>query len=50
MRKIALSLAALVALSFALPYAAPAKAEVLVVHHHYHHMWHHHDRTVIIKH
>jgi len=44
------SLAALAALSFALPYAAPAKADTVVVHRH-HHWWHppHHD-TVVIKH
>jgi hypothetical protein len=54
MQKIVLSLAALAALSFAMPYAAPAKAEEVVVHHggdwHHHHHWHHHDKTVIIKH
>jgi murein DD-endopeptidase MepM/ murein hydrolase activator NlpD len=49
MRKIIFSLAALAALSFALPYAAPAKADEIVVHRHHHHHWHHHN-TVIIKH
>jgi hypothetical protein len=52
MRKIVVSLAALSALSFALPYAAPAKADIVVVHrHHHHHHWSHpQHQTVIIKH
>jgi hypothetical protein len=50
MRKIVLSLAALATLSFALPYAVPAKADTVIIHRH-HHWWHpHHDRTVIIHH
>jgi Spy/CpxP family protein refolding chaperone len=53
MRKIVLSLAALMALSFAVPYAAPAMADTVVIHRHHHHFWNYaprHDRTVIIKH
>jgi hypothetical protein len=54
MRKIILSVAALAVLSFSVPYAAPAKAEDIVVHRggdwHHHHHHHHHDKTVIIKH
>jgi hypothetical protein len=51
MRKIVVSLAALAALSFALPYAAPAKADIVVVHRHHHHHWSHpQHQTVIIKH
>ena len=52
MRKIVLSFAALAALSFALPYAAPAKADTVVVHRHHHHWWHHHhhNNTVVIHH
>ncbi|MGD0418784.1 MAG: hypothetical protein ABSA68_04275 [Xanthobacteraceae bacterium] len=51
MHKIVVSLAALAALSFALPYAAPAKADIVVVHRHHHHHWSHpQHQTVIIKH
>ena len=60
MRRLILSFAALAALVVALPYAAPAKADpVVVVGPHRHHDWrlydfHHHDhdrdRTVTIKH
>jgi Spy/CpxP family protein refolding chaperone len=54
MRKIVLSLAALVALSFAIPFAAaPAMAETVVIHRHHNHYWNyapHRDRTVIVKH
>jgi hypothetical protein len=52
MRRIVLSLAALAALSFVVPYAAPAKAEDKVIIHHggdWHHHSHHH-KTVIVKH
>ncbi len=54
MRKIILSLAALAALSLVAPYAAPAKAEEVIVHHgdrdghRVHH--HHHHNVVVIKH
>jgi hypothetical protein len=58
MRKLILSLAALATLGLAVPYAAPATADpILVIHHRHPHpvmvMPHHHydhDRTVIIKH
>jgi hypothetical protein len=50
MRKIVLSLAALAALGFALPYAAPAKADTVVIHRHHHHWWHPHHDTVVIHH
>jgi hypothetical protein len=34
-----------------LPYAAPAKADIVVVHRHHHHHWSHpQHQTVIIKH
>ena len=50
MRKIVLSVAALAALSVVVPFAAPAKADTVVIHRH-HHWWHPHDnKTVIIKH
>jgi hypothetical protein len=51
MRKFLLSLAGIAALGLVVPYAAPAKAEKIVIHHHgdrdYHH---HHHKVVIIKH
>ena len=55
MQKLILSLAALAVLGVALPYAAPAKADPVVIvrhHHDWHPYWHHHDHdhTVIIKH
>jgi Spy/CpxP family protein refolding chaperone len=50
MRKIFLSLAALTALSFVAPYAAPAKADTVVIHRHHHHWWHPHRNTVVIHH
>ena len=53
MRKIVLSLAALAAVSFVVPYAAPAKAEDTVIVHRHGDDWHrhhHHHKTVIIKH
>ena len=54
MRRIALSLAALAALTLIVPYAASAKADTVVIHRHHHHHWHmmpHRDhKTVIIKH
>jgi hypothetical protein len=58
MRKLILSLAALSALGLVLPYAAPAKADPIIVVHHRHphpvimvpHHHHEHDSTVIIKH
>jgi ABC-type glycerol-3-phosphate transport system substrate-binding protein len=50
MRTLVLSLAALTALSFAIPYAAPAKADTVVIHRHHHWAHPHHDKTVIIKH
>ncbi|MGA2893868.1 MAG: hypothetical protein ABSE22_13435 [Xanthobacteraceae bacterium] len=47
MRTFILTLAALVSLGLTLPYAAPAKADPVVViggghHHHHDHDWHHH--------
>jgi Spy/CpxP family protein refolding chaperone len=49
MRKTVLALAALAIASLALPYAAPAKADTVVIHKN-HHWWHpHHDNTVVIK-
>jgi hypothetical protein len=53
MRRIILSLAALGILGFAAPYAAPAKAEDIVVGHRHGedvHRHHHYHRAVIIKH
>lgn len=51
MRKLILSLAALAALGVVMPYAAPAKAETVIIHRHGDRFFHpHHDRTVIIKH
>jgi hypothetical protein len=49
MRKLILSLAALAALGLTVPYAAPAKADAIVIGHHHHHH-HDNDKTVIIKH
>jgi hypothetical protein len=52
MRKIILSAAALAVLGLtAVPFAAPAKADPLIVigQHHHHHHDHDHDKTVIIK-
>jgi hypothetical protein len=57
MKKFALALPALAALSLAASFAAPAQAEEkVIIHrdhrdHHPHHYWHHphHDKTVIIK-
>ena len=51
MRKLILSAAALAVLGLtAVPFAAPAKADPLIVVGSHHHHWHHdHDRTVIIK-
>jgi hypothetical protein len=53
MRRIILSLAALAALTLVVPYAAPAKADTVVIHkghdgrHHHHH---HHDVVVVHHH
>ncbi len=54
MRKIVLSLAAMAALSFVLPYAATAKADqTVIIHRHHHNTWDYaprsRDKTVIIK-
>ncbi len=52
MRTFILSLAALAALTFLVPFAAPAIADTVVIHRH-HHYWNyapHRDKTVIIKH
>lgn len=48
MRMFVLSLAALAAAGLAVPYAAPAKADPVIVVHHHHH-WDHGNKTVIIK-
>jgi hypothetical protein len=54
MRKFILSLAALAALGFVVPYAAPAKAEDTVVIHRGGdrdmHRHHHHKKVIIMKH
>jgi hypothetical protein len=52
MRKIILSLAALAVIGVAIPYAAPAKADPILVVRHHDRNWHprHHDNVVIIKH
>jgi hypothetical protein len=51
MRKLILSAVALAMLGLtAVPFAAPANADPLIVVGSHHHHWHHdHDRTVIIK-
>jgi hypothetical protein len=51
MRRLILSAAALAVLSLtAVPLAAPANADPLIVVGSHHHHWHHdHDKTVIIK-
>ncbi len=51
MRKIVLSLAAMAALSFVLPYVATANADQTVIIHRHHHMWGYAPRShaVIIK-
>lgn len=53
MRKIVVSMAALAALSFVLPFTATASADTVIIHRHHHHIWNyapHRDKTVIIKH
>jgi hypothetical protein len=51
MRNLILSALALAVLGLtAVPFAAPAKADPIIVVGAHHHHWHHdHDRTVIIK-
>ena len=50
MRSFVLALAALAAVGLAVPYAAPAKADPVVVIGGHHHHWHpHHHDHVIIK-
>jgi hypothetical protein len=52
MRKVILSFAALAALSFVVPYAAPAKADAVVIRTHPRHVYNYaprHDRTVVIR-
>jgi hypothetical protein len=60
MRKLVLSFAALAAFGLAIPYAAPAMADPIIVVHHrrphpvivmpHHHRYYDHSSTVIIKH
>lgn len=49
MRKLVLSFAAFAAFGLVVPYAAPAKADPVIIMHHHHHHHHHHGKTVIIK-